>query len=31
LIAHFRHEIEERIDQYAANPHSDPVPMMAAE
>jgi NADH-quinone oxidoreductase subunit F len=30
LIAHFRHEIEERIDQYAANPHSDPV-MQAAE
>ena len=25
LIAHFRHEIEERIDQYAANPHSEPV------
>ena len=24
LIAHFRHEIEERIDQYAANPHSEP-------
>jgi len=31
LIAHFRHEIEERIDQYSANPHSDPVRMMAAE
>jgi len=31
LIAHFRHEIEERIDQYAANPHSEPVKMMAAE
>ena len=30
LIAHFRHEIEERIDQYAANPHSDSV-LMAAE
>ena len=30
LIAHFRHEIEERIDQYAANPHPDPV-MVAAE
>ena len=30
LIAHFRHEIEERIDQYAANPHSEPV-MVAAE
>jgi NADH-quinone oxidoreductase subunit F len=36
LIAHFRHEIEARIDQYAANPHSDPVRsdpvrLMAAE
>jgi NADH-quinone oxidoreductase subunit F len=30
LIAHFRHEIEERIDQYAANPHPHPV-MQAAE
>ena len=30
LIAHFRHEIEERIDRYAANPHSDPV-LQAAE
>jgi NADH-quinone oxidoreductase subunit F len=30
LIAHFRHEIEARIDQYAANPHSDPV-LVAAE
>jgi len=30
LIAHFRHEIEERIDQYAANPHSEPV-LEAAE
>jgi NADH-quinone oxidoreductase subunit F len=30
LIAHFRHEIEERIDQYAANPHSEPVKMMMA-
>jgi NADH-quinone oxidoreductase subunit F len=30
LIAHFRHEIEARIDQYAANPHPDPV-MQAAE
>jgi NADH-quinone oxidoreductase subunit F len=29
LIAHFRHEIEERIDQYAANPHSDPVRVAA--
>jgi len=25
LIAHFRGEIEKRIDQYAANPHDDPV------
>ena len=25
LIAHFRPEIEKRIDQYAANPHSDAV------
>jgi NADH-quinone oxidoreductase subunit F len=34
LIAHFRHEIEARIDQYAANPHSEPVRVstkMAAE
>ncbi|MDQ0468898.1 NADH-quinone oxidoreductase subunit NuoF [Labrys wisconsinensis] len=30
LIAHFRHEIEARIDQYAANPHSEPV-LQAAE
>jgi NADH-quinone oxidoreductase subunit F len=29
LIRHFRHEIERRIDAYAANPHSDPVPMAA--
>ncbi len=29
LIAHFRHEIEERIDQYAANPHSDPIRVAA--
>ena len=29
LIRHFRHEIERRIDQYAANPHSDPLPMAA--
>ncbi len=29
LIAHFRPEIEKRIDQYAANPHSDPVRMAA--
>ncbi|MFZ3176484.1 MAG: NADH-quinone oxidoreductase subunit NuoF [Methylovirgula sp.] len=25
LIRHFRHEIEKRIDQYTANPHSEPV------
>ncbi len=25
LIRHFRSEIEKRIDQYAANPHSEPV------
>ena len=25
LIRHFRHEIEKRIDDYAANPHSEPV------
>ena len=25
LIAHFRPEIERRIDQYAANPHSEPL------
>ena len=31
LIAHFRHEIEKRIDDYAANPHSEPVRLMAAE
>jgi NADH-quinone oxidoreductase subunit F len=24
LIRHFRHEIEKRIDQYTANPHSEP-------
>ncbi len=30
LIRHFRHVIEERIDQYAANPASEPV-MVAAE
>jgi NADH-quinone oxidoreductase subunit F len=29
LLRHFRHEIEERIDQYAANPHPDPVPVAA--
>ena len=25
LLRHFRHEIERRIDQYAANPHPEPV------
>ena len=25
LIRHFRHEIEQRIDDYAANPHTEPV------
>jgi NADH-quinone oxidoreductase subunit F len=30
LIRHFREEIERRIDEYAANPHSEPV-MEAAE
>ncbi|MBS7703370.1 NADH-quinone oxidoreductase subunit NuoF [Chelatococcus asaccharovorans] len=30
LIRHFRPEIERRIDQYAANPHSEPV-LQAAE
>jgi NADH-quinone oxidoreductase subunit F len=30
LIRHFRHEIEKRIDDYAANPHSDSV-LVAAE
>jgi NADH-quinone oxidoreductase subunit F len=29
LLRHFRHEIEERIDQYAANPHPDPVQVAA--
>jgi NADH-quinone oxidoreductase subunit F len=29
LIRHFRHEIESRIDQYAANPASEPLPMAA--
>jgi NADH-quinone oxidoreductase subunit F len=24
LIRHFRHEIEKKIDDYAANPHSEP-------
>jgi len=32
LIRHFRHVIEERIDQYAANPNSDGgIPLQAAE
>ncbi|HEX2216724.1 MAG TPA: NADH-quinone oxidoreductase subunit NuoF, partial [Xanthobacteraceae bacterium] len=29
LIRHFRHEIERRIDDYAANPHSEPVRVAA--
>jgi NADH-quinone oxidoreductase subunit F len=29
LIRHFRREIEQRIDDYAANPHPDPVPVAA--
>jgi NADH-quinone oxidoreductase subunit F len=29
LIRHFRDEIEKRIDQYAANPHSEPVRVAA--
>jgi NADH-quinone oxidoreductase subunit F len=29
LIRHFRHEIEAKIDQYSANPHSDPVRVAA--
>ncbi len=29
LITHFRGEIEKRIDQYAANPHGDPVRVAA--
>ena len=29
LITHFRGEIERRIDQYSANPHSDPVRVAA--
>lgn len=29
LIRHFRPEIEKRIDQYAANPHSDPIRVAA--
>ena len=31
LIAHFRPEIERRIDEYAANPDMEPVRMLAAE
>ena len=31
LIRHFRHVIEERIDDYSANPKSDEAPMAAAE
>ena len=30
LIRHFRHVIEARIDDYAANPHSDPVRVAVA-
>ncbi len=30
LIRHFRHVIEERIDQYAANPKPDEAPVMVA-
>jgi NADH-quinone oxidoreductase subunit F len=30
LLRHFRHEIENRIDDYAANPHPEPV-LTAAE
>ncbi len=30
LIRHFRHEIEKRIDDYAANPHSEPVAGLSA-
>ena len=29
LIRHFRHVIEQRIDDYAANPHSEPVAVAA--
>jgi NADH-quinone oxidoreductase subunit F len=29
LIRHFRHEIEKKIDAYAANPHPDPVRVAA--
>jgi NADH-quinone oxidoreductase subunit F len=31
LIRHFRHVIEERIDQYSANPKPDEAPLIAAE
>ncbi len=31
LIRHYRHVIEARIDQYAANPHPEPVVPVAAE
>ena len=31
LINHFRHDFEQRIDDYAANPHGEPVRLMAAE
>jgi NADH-quinone oxidoreductase subunit F len=29
LLRHFRHEIEQRIDAYTANPHPDRVPLAA--
>jgi NADH-quinone oxidoreductase subunit F len=29
LIRHFRHEIERRIDEYAARPHPQPVAIAA--
>jgi NADH-quinone oxidoreductase subunit F len=29
LLRHFRHEIERRIDEYAANPHPDPIRVAA--
>jgi NADH-quinone oxidoreductase subunit F len=29
LLRHFRHEIEQRIDEYAANPHPEPVQVAA--
>jgi NADH-quinone oxidoreductase subunit F len=31
LIRHFRHEIERRIDEYAANPKPDEAALAAAE